>query len=214
MEFKKPTKQELIADDPLHDYDSFVWWDEVSQEDVDSLRFAIDTARGEREMQVYLEKYPIALIQHLGGGHGRWVIPHKRLGADFVPDFLISERSSLGFEWYGVELESPTASLFNASGDPSAKLNHAIRQIMDWRVWLDKNLDYAARPRDKQGLGLMDINGKLPGLILIGRRDSLDPSNRERRRQMGGDLRIQIHTYDWLVDSAQGRVKALKQSRR
>jgi hypothetical protein len=211
MEFKEPTKEDVIANDPLRDF--LVWWDDISQEDVDSLNSALNSAKGELEIQAYLEEHPIVLIQHLGGGHGRWVISHKRLGAELVPDFLIGEKSSLGFEWYGIELESPTASLFNSSGDLSAPLNHAIRQIIDWRVWLEKNLDYASRPREKQGLGLTDINGKLPGLILIGRRASLLSSTHKRRRQISGDLRIQIHTYDWLVEMAQGRVEALKRSR-
>jgi hypothetical protein len=35
-------------------------------------------------MQSYLSAHPELLIQHLGGGHGRWVIPQKRLGAEYL----------------------------------------------------------------------------------------------------------------------------------
>ena len=179
-----------------------VAWKSIKQEDVDSLRSTLDSASNEREMQEYLEKYPIFLVQYLRGGHGRWVIPHKRLGSEHVTDFIIGECSSIGCEWVAVELESPTETLFKINGDLKTIVNHAIRQITDWRVWLQNNIGYASQPRDKGGLGLTDINGNLPGLIIIGRRASLDPSTKERRRRMSQDLNIQIHTYDWLIESA------------
>jgi len=55
-------------------------------------------------MQAFLEREPSMLLQHLGGGDGRWVIPRKRLGAEHVIDFIIGERDSAG--WQAVELKS------------------------------------------------------------------------------------------------------------
>lgn len=179
----------------------FIWPHKKSQDDVKSFLSILEKATDERSMQVYLEENPHILSQHLGGGHGRWVIPHKRLGDEHVTDFLIADKNSLGFHWYAIELESPTSSLFTASGDPSAKLTHAIRQISDWRVWLEKNIDYASRPRESKGLGLTDINGNILGLIIIGRRKSLNISTKALRRQLSENLGIEIHTYDWLVDN-------------
>jgi Domain of unknown function (DUF4263) len=94
-----------------------------------ALRQCLQTATVEREVQSVLEEYPILLARALGGGHGRWVIPQKRLGAECVPDFIIGARSSLGYEWTLVELESPRGRMFKRNGDPSKELSHAIRQI-------------------------------------------------------------------------------------
>jgi hypothetical protein len=57
----------------------FVWWDDITAEDIDAYRTVLETARDERPLQKYLALHPILLIQHLGGGHGRWVIPQKQL---------------------------------------------------------------------------------------------------------------------------------------
>lgn len=153
-------------------------------------------------------KSPACLIQHLGGGHGRWVIPRQRLGSEHVTDFLIAHRHSFGFEWQAVELESPLRPMFNKNGDPSQYLNHAIRQMTDWRAWLKTNQSYAARPRSEGGLGLTDIDANTRGLILIGRREHMPPGPAARRRQMVQDLNIDIHSYDYLLDSMRGRLGA------
>lgn len=192
----------------------FVPWDSISADDVQGYEGVLGLATDERPLQKYLESRPVLLVQHLGGGHGRWVIPQPRLGAEFVPDFMIAEKSSLGFEWTAVELENPSVSSFTQGGDPSAALSHAIRQIEDWRGWLTVNQAYADRPRDSNGLGLRNIDGEVPGLILIGRRGSSEPQNVvDRRRRLGHKLAIQVHTYDWLADMARGRVRALTEAR-
>jgi len=95
-------------------------------------------------------------------------------GIKLIPDFVIGDRHSGGFEWTLVELESPTAAMFNAKGDPSATLQHALRQLTDWRTWLEVNQNYAARPRRDAGLGLTDISSNAQGLVLIGRTDNRD----------------------------------------
>ncbi|MCK4404576.1 MAG: DUF4263 domain-containing protein [candidate division Zixibacteria bacterium] len=201
-----PSREELLANGTLKDF--FVWWDDITQEDVDAFNEVLSNATNESEVQTFLEKNPILLIQHLGGGHGRWVVPQKRLGAEHVTDFIIGERHSYGYEWQAVELENPNAPMFTKSGNPSRHLTHAIRQIQDWRAWLQRNQNYAARSESEGGLGLIDIGAKIPGLILIGRRENVDSRTNELRRQMVNDIGIMIHTYDFLIDSAQGRIKA------
>ena len=212
MNFKKvQSAEEIIAGDPLGEF--FVWWDNISFEDISKLEECLKRAINENDIQRFLQENPIFLIQHLGGGHGRWVIPKQRLGTEHVTDFIIGERSSIGFEWQAVELESPNVPIFNKKGDPSRYLNHAIRQIQDWRAWLQRNQNYAARPKVESGLGLTDIVSTLPGLVLLGRRNNIDPLTNERRRQMVTDLNRNIHSYDFLVDCAKGRLESLLRSR-
>jgi hypothetical protein len=198
----------FLAEDPLREF--FTWWDRVGIEDIESLVAAIDSAKKEEEVQKFLQENPKLLIQHLGGGHGRWVIPKARLGAEHVTDFLIAEKHSFGFEWQAVELESPLRPMFNKNGDPSQHLNHAIRQITDWRAWLKANQPYASRPRNDGGLGLTDIDTNVKGLILIDRRANVQQSTSARRRQMVQDLNIEIHTFDYLVSSISGRIESLR----
>ncbi len=198
---------ELLAADPLREF--FTWWDQATPKDYASLKQAIETAGREEDIQQVLQTNPTYLIQHLGGGHGRWVIPKQRLGAEYVTDFLIAERHSFGFEWQAVELESPLRPMFNKNGDPSQYLNHAIRQLTDWRSWLKANQSYAARLQSEGGLGLTDIDMNVKGLILIGRRANIDPSTAARRRQMVQDLNVEIHSYDYLLSAMHGRLVSL-----
>ncbi|WP_321868653.1 Shedu anti-phage system protein SduA domain-containing protein [Paraburkholderia tropica] len=203
---------ELRARDPLRAF--FSPWDAVGESDIDALREALDSATREEDIQHFLQAHPKYLIQHLGGGHGRWIIPKQRLGAQHVTDFMIGERDSMGFRWQAVELESPLAKMFTKSGNPSAALTHAIRQIQDWRMWLAANQNYAARDRGEDGLGLSEIHPDVGGLIIMGRRATESEETRRLRRQMGRDAKIEIHTFDYLLDSLIGRVRSLEVHRK
>lgn len=200
--------EELRRDDPLRDF--FSRWDHVTPDELTALASALDGSTREEDIQQFLQLNPQFLIQHLGGGHGRWVLPKQKLGAEHVTDFLIAERHSFGFEWQAVELESPLRPMFNKNGDPSQYLNHAIRQITDWRAWLKSNQAYASRPKTDGGLGLTDIDANVKGLILIGRRIAIDPETNARRRQLVQDLNIEIHSFDYLLQSLEGRLVSLK----
>ncbi|BDU68410.1 hypothetical protein GETHOR_05110 [Geothrix oryzae] len=202
--------EELQKSDPLNEH--FVWWDDISQEDHEALQQALDEAKREEDIQQFLQSNPLHLIQHLGGGHGRWVIPKQKLGAEHVTDFVIGQCSSIGYEWQAVELESPIKPMFNKNGDPSQFLNHAIRQITDWRAWLKSNQAYASRPRTESGLSLTDIDSNIKGLILIGRRSNIDPETNQRRRQLAQNLNIEIHSYDFLLQALSGRLNCIRKS--
>jgi hypothetical protein len=197
----------LREDDPLKEF--FTWWDRVTPEDHARFKSTLGAATREEDVQALLQANPMYLIQHLGGGHGRWVIPKQRLGSEHVTDFLIAEKHSFGFEWQAVELESPLRPMFNKNGDPSQYLNHALRQLTDWRAWLKNNQPYAARPKTEGGLGLTDIDANVKGLVLIGRRAQIAVTTASRRRQMVQDLNIEIHSYDYLLSSMHDRLVSL-----
>lgn len=201
--------EEFRRNDPLRDF--FVWWDRINPDDFESLKNAIDYAKREEDIQQFLQSHPKFLIQHLAGGHGRWVLPKQKLGAEHVTDFLIAHKHSFGYEWEAVELESPLRPMFNKNGDPSQYLNHAIRQILDWRAWLKSNQPYASRLKSEHGLGLTDIDSNVKGLILIDRRASINEETNSRRRQLVQEMNIEIHTYDYLLQALHGRLCSLEQ---
>jgi hypothetical protein len=213
LRFVKPVAPgDPLPDDPLGH--RFVWWGDLSIDDVDAYRRALGAATVEADLQQYLQEHPQLLVQYLGGGHGRWVLPQPRLGSQHVPDFVIGDQDSAGRSWIAVELEGPQQRMFNRDGEPSRWLWHAIRQIIDWRVWLEFNRDYAARAPADGGLGLVDISPSLPGLIVIGRQADLDDRRSAFRRGLSRQLNVEIHSYDWLADRAEGVVKSLESSRR
>lgn len=194
--------------------DQFVWWDGITHEDVAAFENTVELATREQDVQTYLTANPIMLVQPLGGGHGRWVIPHKRLGSEFVTDFVIGDKDSSGYTWVAVELEGPRARLFTKVGDESAALRHAWRQIEDWRVWLQSNQNYASRRTEDAGLGLIDISPNCDAWIIIGRRGDLGPAQQARRREWGQRNNVKVHTYDWLIERARGRVEELDRTLR
>lgn len=193
----------IIADGPHPEF--FARWDHVLQSEVEEYLDLLKHAKTERPMQAFFHQHRHFLVEHLRGGHGRWAIPQQRLGSQYVIDFMIGASHSLGSDWVAVELESPRARLFTKAGNPTAILNHAIRQITDWRAWLTANLSYAAKPVCEGGLGLVNIRPDVEGLIIIGRRSKLSASDNVRRSQMSHDLNIVIHTYDYIADTAQGK---------
>ena len=183
--------------------DSFVQWDQLTPEDSDSLQELLESNPGEEEVHKFLESNPRFLVQLLAGGHGRYCISKKRLGADYVPDFLIAEENSMGIHWYAIELESPGARAYRQDGLQSAHLTHALGQIRDWRRWVSNNLDYARRPREHDGLGLIGIEPRITGVVIIGRRGIYPSKYNDFRREMVERERIVIHSYDALLEVAQ-----------
>jgi hypothetical protein len=123
-----------------------------------------------------------------------------RLGSEYVADFIIiCERDSIGYHWTLVEIESPRASRGKKSGEATAGLNHAINQVQDWRRWLADNVAYA-----RTELHLTDIDGNALGLIIMGRRgDGVDP---RRLQQMLHQNQVEVHSYDWLVDTLRAKL--------
>ncbi len=178
----------------------FVICNSITSEEVNSLTTMLESNPDEATVHQFLKDNPKFLVRALVGGRFGYLISKPRLGADFVPDFLIAEENSMGLQWFAVELESPRIKAHRGNGLDSHELTHAIGQIKDWRSWIMNNLDYARRSNEQKGLGLIGIDDKVTGLILIGRRTKYPERFNDFRRQKNVQERIKVQSYDWLVD--------------
>jgi hypothetical protein len=114
----------------------------------------------------------------------------------FELDFAISGfwGSTDRRDWTLVEIERTTHNIFTKNGDPTAALTHALRQIIDWRQWVEDNLSYARTI-------FPDITPIPSALIVIGRRATLSKDDKARLAVlMAGLFKISIRTYDHLLE--------------
>jgi len=169
----------------------------LTLEDIELLQGVLDSATDERPIQRLVEQKP-QLLTALVGGESRFCVPQVRLGAEFIPDFLIGGVDSAGIRWTLVELETPRSAVTLVSENQLDKFaRKGVSQIETWREWLTQNLDYARRSRGEQGLGLPDIRPNLEGLVIVGRRARLQANANTVRHPLRERARIHVHTYDW-----------------
>lgn len=155
----------------------------------------------EHDVQKVIHEHP-QLLRGITPGV-EFAFREYRLGAEFIADFVTG-----GFVDNGmylrlsmIELESPKHKLFTKHGDPTAALNHALRQIRDWRAWIKENrlyftsrtikkLDYPARAAD----GVKEAY-----VVVIGRRSSMSRDDQRRLADLNDDG-THVMTYDGLLD--------------
>ncbi len=152
----------------------------------------------EQTLQSYLERTPALLPLHYPCCNR--VFSKLRLGSDHVVDFAHAFSSTVGLQWYLIELEHPRVQLFTKAGDPSARLTHGIRQLHDWDVWLRN--DYASARNALPFRRLASTSSLIPPelLLVIGRRQDLRDADRERLQRLS-EPRLTIMTFDRLAES-------------
>lgn len=173
----------------------------LSDSDIDELQHVIDRADDERPIQELLE-WHTHLLAALVSGQERYCISKKRLGAEYVPDFMIGSVDSLGIYWVFVELETPRSSIYQKNGwQLGAATRKGVSQIVEWRGWVTENLAYARRRITENGLGLFDIRPNSEGVVLVGRRSTLADTKESARHELRESSRIHVHSYDWLIEA-------------
>jgi len=117
------------------------------------------------------------------------------LGAH-VTDFVFRYPSG---EYLLVELERPSLALFRSDGQQREELSHAIDQIVNWRRYIEDNLQTVQRE-----LGLIGISANPACLVVIGRSSMLDTENRRKLAALESFVpKLKIMTYDDLLANAQ-----------
>lgn len=143
----------------------------------------------EQFLQTFLQENPILLCPT----HVRmW--PKLPLGAK-ITDFVFRDANQ---EYLLVELERSTLQLFRQDGHATAELTHAQGQIVDWKRYLEDNLQTVQRE-----LGLTGITPNPNGLLVIGRTRTLLPENRRKLQTMTNESpKLRIMTYDDVYENA------------
>lgn len=127
--------------------------------------------------------------------------PKLQLGAT-VTDFVFRDANH---EYLLVELERSTLKLFRRDGHATSELTHAQGQIVDWKRYLEDNLQTVQRE-----LGLVGITANPSGLIVIGRSSSLLSRDRRKLQAMGTDSpKLRIMTYDDVYENAKAVLENL-----
>lgn len=145
----------------------------------------------EREeiLQLFLNEHPVLLCP------AHTVARPKVALGPHVTDFIFREATG---GYLLVELERSTQPLFVQKGDTSAILNHARNQIVDWRRYIEDNLDTVQREVDLPG-----ISANPAGLVVIGRSSSLSTQNRRKLVSMENESpKTRIMTYDDVYENA------------
>jgi hypothetical protein len=141
-------------------------------------------ASREEEVQLFIKQHPYLLDLRAIS-----VDPKVPLGSEYVTDFIVRLP---GGEHLLVELEQASHTLFTKTNNPTAAVTHAVRQVEDWLEWSYENLSY--------------LRSRYPeihepkGLVVLGRRSSLDPKAAKALRRRNVLSKVQVVTYDDLID--------------
>lgn len=165
-----------------------------SKEIVHYLEAVLEVAKDERPLQAAIASNPCLLRCLSQNTRHFWAFDRPSFGGELIPDFLTCTRTSAGYSWVYVELESPTKSPLIKTGLASNKLRDAIGQIDDWRIWLRENIAYA-----QNHLGFKEINAECDAYILIGRRNMIDPKFSLKYRELSKNS-LNIISYDRFIE--------------
>lgn len=190
-----------------------------------SLQTTLKQAKTERPVQRWLEKNPLVLSAALGGiVYPNKVISQFKFGTDFVADFVAFGAFSGACCFHFVELEPPGAPLFTKQGVAAKRLNGAFAQIAAWKGFVEKHRDEVLRefskvftkrelvfergnePTDTTGMPLNDPHQWLVWEyhIVIGRRETLTKEELGRKAAYYSQAKIDVMTYDRLLEFAAG----------
>ena len=184
-----------------------------------NLRNAIESSRGEREVHRQLEMNPWVVLRLFETSQNNgYIISHFSLGDEFEADLVVLCGFSGGWNVHFVELEPPSLSPFNKSGDYSPRLNHAAGQVRRWKLFIEQpsketylisQLARAAQAKD-----LLWRNGQAPTdavgwrfddprsmhlfhfHVVMGRRQNLDDTLMTRKAGLLETDGFQLITYD------------------
>ncbi len=144
------------------------------------------------------------------GNHELYVFPEFMLGNSFKVDYLIVGKSSGGYQFLFVELESLYGRITTKDGNPGQVFNKGIKQVEDWDRWLSSNFFSLRETFNKY----IKTNGNLPQefinydntkihfAVVAGRRNNFLENTYWKQRTLKSSRKINLLHYDNLLDCA------------
>jgi hypothetical protein len=169
-------------------FDAFVKGRILITEDLLARFEAILTRKSsENVYQTFLAEHPVFLDPLASE-----VIPKHRLGSEFITDFVIRR---LDNKYVVVELEKPQDAVFTAGDDFSAKLTHALGQVLDFQQWIDFHGEYAR--------SLLPEISSPRGVVIIGTAADFTERQRQKLHRFNMNLStVQVLTFDEIACNA------------
>ncbi|MBW9158643.1 Shedu anti-phage system protein SduA domain-containing protein [Clostridium tagluense] len=180
-----------------------------------------DGTTGEREILNYIRDkkayHIIASILSSGynfGHHSAYLFSEFQLGNSFVADYLIVGESSGGHEFIFIELENNKGTITRQDGEFGQVINKGLKQISDWKAWLEQNymhlketFDKVVHPRERLADEFSRYDStRVHYVCVAGRRDNYKDNTYRNRRRMMLEQHIQVIHYDNLIDFARNTI--------
>ncbi len=157
----------------------------------------LEGANKEEQLQTFLKDNPLVLDV------GADVLPKRKLGEDFVTDFVLLSPTDQGPRYTLVEIERSDVPILTKEGGLSHHATHALKQTREWDVWVQRNSSYL---REKL-LGFESPEY----LIVIGRSKDLMPEQKALLRSHNRDLaHTEFRTYDDVLAKFESVIEKLK----
>jgi hypothetical protein len=144
------------------------------------------------------------------GHHSLFIFPEFELPPNFKVDYLIVGKNSDGYHFIFVELENPYGQITISDGSYGETIRKGIRQIDDWKVWLEGNFAHLRLVFEKA----LNKNEMLPKeftvfessrihyVVVAGKRTDYSETTYRLRRNNLAQQKLQVFHYDNLIDFA------------
>lgn len=152
-----------------------------------------------------------SLLKHFNfGHHGIYLFPEFQLGNSYQVDYLIVGKSSDGYKFVFVELEAPQGRITRSDGTLGEAFNQGLKQLDQWRRWLDKNYSSLKETFNKSKLVEVALpdefvsmdRSRLNFIVICGRRHDFNDTTYQIKREQQMEKHYLLLHYDHLIDSA------------
>jgi len=145
------------------------------------------------------------------GHHGCYAFKEFELPPNFIVDYLLIGKSSGGYQFVFVELESPTGPIVNQDGTFGISIRKGLKQIEDWDHWIDGHFAHLKLMFQKY-LGAMQTlpdefitldKTRIHYTLVAGRRKDYKERTYRAQRKLKRERNITLLHYDNLIDTVQ-----------
>lgn len=186
------------------------------------LKLVLGSTRSERPVVRWLKSNPLVLCHAVCSfPFAEYVVAEFPFGSDYRADFVLLGPYSGGWEIHFVELEPPTEKLFIRGGVQAKRLREAVKQVDDWRSFIEKHRGCVIRelskfarkknllrevtedePSDNCGRPISHPKSTFDWYfsVIIGRRGDMHEDDIFRKAAFRGLHMIEVMTHDRLLD--------------
>jgi Shedu protein SduA, C-terminal len=177
----------------------------------------LDTEPNERQVLDFVKNYNAYFMvgsipnAEFNFGHQKlFLFPEFQLGTSHVADYVLVGRSSDGYEFVLVELESPTGSIVLRDGNFGDAIRKGLNQTRDWAEWLESNFGNLREVFNKSKSPEHELpeefvsydKTRIHFVVVAGRRHDFNDRTRRRAREESQSRDVCILHYDNIVGYA------------